>query len=796
MQRLIKTFICAAMLVTGWQKAYGFALLGPLPGTPGLPTAFGDSWQVIAIGYGLAYQQSLDAGGPVFLGDIGGPKNFPEGYRRNDPVLYYAYSRNFSGFFGAQGEAAADQAFAIMNNFFTNHPNGVDGYSHNLSEFPFDSQHFNGIAQGLYLTDLKSVTLHCLVEQMGLAEPERYTWTMRNRALGNSPPPCPENTLYVVVQRNYGIDDQPLTSPGTGTIYSPYVNNLLYTYGIQETCGAPGIPWTAITIPFSTDMTKPQYTAVAANDFEGAAEKGLGGLQVGGFYNGLTVDDAAGMRYLMTSNNIAFETPAAGTQLENTNFSTLNALVTSNLATLLEFSLTNPPAAVQAAFPNVVIDTVSNFFIVVSNPIVSAYFTNFPGSPLGSPPTLVVKTNGFTLSLQQEFSYSFGNLVIVHEYTNTAALFQTTSLAEPIGAPVGSPPITNVTTKKIILTNVISGDYYTIPPGSCGFDIVQTLWTNNFVGFTTNIIASATNTVGGTNAAGFVGTQAIVTAFTNDAFAYYACNFETSGPANFQGIQRVQFVRVSDNNVDPLTQAFYTPVTNSYSMVWFNPTNSSIGGRRQFQRIVTAPDFLFTTADNVAANSFVGTVTRDINFEVGQILPNSAGPGVIDRQTVLSYNRVGTPFWNGPFPNTNSLVNGQVSAVNQSTALASVLWGSFDGTTNTPIVYPTGLSIQELESQMIISISPTTLPDGTNAVPYVPTTFSATGGKPPYSWSVSGLPDGLALLGGNTILGTPNVTITNSTPSQVFDVTVQLMDSSLPTNIVTMPMTITIHNSP
>ena len=31
---------------------------------------------------------------------------------------------------------------------------------------------------------------------------------------------------------------------------------------------------------------------------------------------------------------------------------------------------------------------------------------------------------------------------------------------------------------------------------------------------------------------------------------------------------------------------------------------------------------------------------------------------------------------------------------------------------------------------------------------------------------------------------------------QDFPVTVQLMDSSFPTNVVTMPMTITIHNSP
>ncbi len=194
------------MLITGWQKVWGFALQGPDSFTPagdlsqGLPSTFGDTWQVNTLGYDQVYLVDDGIpGGPVWLGDIGGPRNIGEGYRRNDPVLYYAYDQNYSQFFSAQGEAAADQAFAIMNNFFTNHPNGVDGYSPSLSEFPFNSQHFNLTAQGLYLTDLKSVTLHLLVEQMGLASPERYTWTLADRFLPPGPGNvCPTAELYTV----------------------------------------------------------------------------------------------------------------------------------------------------------------------------------------------------------------------------------------------------------------------------------------------------------------------------------------------------------------------------------------------------------------------------------------------------------------------------------------------------------------------------------------------------------------------------------------------------------------------
>jgi hypothetical protein len=801
---MIKTFLCVAMLALGWQQARGFALLGPLPGATGLPANFGDAWQTVLLGYDLINLENDELGGGVWLGDIGGPKDIGQGYRRNDPVLYYGYDENFSDFYGAQGEAACDQAFAIMNNVFTNHPDGIDGYSQNLTEFPFNSQHFNGTAQGLFLTDLKSVTLHLLVEQMGLAEPERYTWTLHNRFTGPSPPDCPENITYTVVQRNYNTTDLPL-GLGSGTLYSPYVNNILYTYGIADKCAATEPIWQAITEPFDVqEPGGPEYTAVAANNDEGAWYVqelgntgptnifGGGGLVAGGFYTGLTEDDVAGLRYLMTSNNIVYETPAAGAQLEATNFGTLNLLQTSDLYTLLQFAQTNPPTAVQAAFPNLEIETVSNYYTLGSNPVVVAYFTNTPGANDDTPPKLVVTTNGWTFFAITNYSYTFGNVVYVHYYTNTAAQLQTISLANQAGATLGTPPVTNVSYQTIVLTNVVSGDYYLIPPGSCGIDIVATLLTNNFVSATTNVIVTATNTTG--TDTGFVGTESIVTYFTNDWYEYYACNFETSTPAEFQGVEKVQFVRVSDSDVDPLTDAFYIPFTNTYTMTWWNPTNAQLGSQT-FQRVVTEPDFLMTASDQAsgpAENGFVGTVMRNINFETGQILPGLAGPGVVDGQTVFDYDDVGTVWYNGPFLDGNSYLPGDESGVNQSSQIPGLLWASFDGTTNTPIVYPNNLSIQEMENQMVISISPSSLPNGTNGVPYTPTAFSATGGgaTDTYTFTVASgyqLPSGLAIYG-NELEGTPN-----GNTNGVYDVTIQMTDSSVPVKTVLRNYTITIY---
>src|SRR5712671_6419291 len=156
MRHLIKKFLCVVILASGLQVSWGFALLGPLANNPN-PGNFGtgDLWQLPVIGYGYIYVSYLLPGGPVFLGDLGGPKNIGEEYRRNVPVLYYAYNANYLGFFGSNGVAAADSAFDIMNSL-TN----VDSYKSDLSEFPLQAMHSRYLAQSLYLQDVKSVTLH------------------------------------------------------------------------------------------------------------------------------------------------------------------------------------------------------------------------------------------------------------------------------------------------------------------------------------------------------------------------------------------------------------------------------------------------------------------------------------------------------------------------------------------------------------------------------------------------------------------------------------------------------------
>lgn len=227
---MIKSFLCFGGLLIGFQSAWGFALLGPIANAGDAP------WQLPEIGYGLP-------------GDVGAPKNIGEEYRRNTPVMYYTYDANFLDYFGSNGVAAVDSAFAILNSAFTNNPtgvtNGLDGYSASLSEFPLESQSINYQAQSLGLRDLKSVALLIMMEQLGLAEPERYVWTLHDRYL---PPEgtCPLDEEYLVVQRNFDITPSSLNQ----IQYSSYINGTLYSYIIAEFC-TPPLPPDAITVPFS-----------------------------------------------------------------------------------------------------------------------------------------------------------------------------------------------------------------------------------------------------------------------------------------------------------------------------------------------------------------------------------------------------------------------------------------------------------------------------------------------------------------------------------------------------------------
>ena len=82
-----------------------------------------------------------------------------------------------------------------------------------------------------------------------------------------------------------------------------------------------------------------------------------------------------------------------------------------------------------------------------------------------------------------------------------------------------------------------------------------------------------------------------------------------------------------------------------------------------------------------------------------------------------------------------------------------------------------------------IITGPASLPAGQVGVTYTATTFTASDGVPPYTWTAAGLPAGLSMSTGGELSGTPTV-------AGVFPVTVTVQDSAGNTNSVIFSLTV------
>jgi hypothetical protein len=785
MRQLTKIFSGIALLALGLQSARAFSYAGPIGNG-------GDAWQTAVIGYGLG-------------GDLVAPKNIDEEYRRNIKTLYYGYDSNFKGYFGSNGMVAIDGAFAILNSL-TN----VDLYSTNLSEFPLETRGENYEASALGLFDLKSFTLGEMMEQMGLADPIRYSWTLHDRYL----PPgdtCPAQMEYLVMQRNYDTVSSPLNE----IQYSPYVNDVLYNYYILENCTG-GNPL-AYTVPFSVDPLADAYSPLASFN-----------IGYGDFYSGLTRDDVAGFRSLMSTNNVNVETIGAGGVLMTTNIGTADQeqpLTTADLSPLLAAASTNAPAALQALFPNVTVASSSFTFSAVYTPNVIAYFTNEIGAPYGSAQISVIVTNGTIGHVQTNFFDIFANVITngnlninpnilnpggytLNYSPNTAATLVTTSIGPPgYGTAYPAPVVTNTTVQSVTQAGVPSGEYFVIPAGQCGWRIVspqppgfpipgQPVYTTNIIASATNSATTSSNGVVTTNATtGFVTTESIVTAFTNHTYMVepITCSSTPAPRGKYQGIERVQFVR---EDVDDLTGQYIIPVTNEYTMVVVTDDGKPV--TQYIQRVVTAPDFLFSAADLASgpgAAPVVSSYSRNINFDQANILPGLAGPGVINPPVTMTFDKATPVYYNTGAQNSGTpyFTDAPNNYLNSTNVFYDYyfLWGSFDGSTNEPVVFPNGTSIANLENEALVQLSitpangvnsttsPPSLANGTHGAPYGPVTFSATDASQPLIWSWSPV-TGETLPPGLTFMSNPDSTATLSgTPTQpgLFDFTIQMTDS-------------------
>jgi hypothetical protein len=158
------------------------------------------------------------------------------------------------------------------------------------------------------------------------------------------------------------------------------------------------------------------------------------------------------------------------------------------------------------------------------------------------------------------------------------------------------------------------------------------------------------------------------------------------------GVEKITYVKFPS---DTLLGGALTPRKFSYTLTYL--TNGAVN-RLNVTRTVTAPDIVFSAADLVgntlggAPFTYNGSARNFAFIASGAaVVANGVVPEVISPGETITLNNV-TPFW----------VNETPSFLDQQSVLEypGLYWGSFDGSTNAPILYPNGSSLSDLIAEL------------------------------------------------------------------------------------------------
>lgn len=332
-KRILATACALAMVTTAW----GFSLRGPA-----------GPWMTDRLGYRINNN-------PLF-----GPMVPGEEYRMDVPQMYYGFTPAFMNFFGTRGAAEIDKAFKILNDLpVMNDDASNDAWETKLSAYPLSSTRVNQRALALGILDIKSIVLGQMMEQMGLADPTRFVFTLRNRWTTTAP----DTTNYYIIRRNYDPDTWQASS---------YINGTLWTYPAVIDELRPGMSFV---------MTEPVDPLAYLGLLNMPVSARFANLLQGQFYTRLTRDDVGGLYYLYRKHNYNVETlsPSAlagGGVWDNpgsigTNTTGTNALGTN---TLVQTAIRGGRGKVS--FARVDYDPLMGFFTPFTNSYTDTYVTN------------------------------------------------------------------------------------------------------------------------------------------------------------------------------------------------------------------------------------------------------------------------------------------------------------------------------------------------------------------------------------------------------------------------------------
>ena len=150
------------------------------------------------------------------------------------------------------------------------------------------------------------------------------------------------------------------------------------------------------------------------------------------------------------------------------------------------------------------------------------------------------------------------------------------------------------------------------------------------------------------------------------------------------GVDKLTFVRADFDSA--LGQFFTNNVVYSDRFITNGVSRDQLVQRTQIQ-----PDIVFTAADlGVDGGGAPILFSRTITYLDNSLLNTGAGgagiagPGTIDGPVQINFSRI------GPF--TRHFGDGP-----EQLGTAGLVWGSFDASTNAPVIFPSEISMQELE---------------------------------------------------------------------------------------------------
>ena len=188
--------------------------------------------------------------------------------------------------------------------------------------------------------------------------------------------------------------------------------------------------------------------------------------------------------------------------------------------------------------------------------------------------------------------------------------------------------------------------------------------------------ASGTYLIGGSTGSGSSNPWGAPSGFTNAV----GTNLAAIDVALRSGVDKVSFARV---NYDSLVGG-WVALTNVYVDKYItNYTQRS----QTVQRTLTAPDVLFTAADlgiGVTSPVMYRRTIPLVNLDAQNGSETLAGPGLIQPPVTITFSKLG-----------QFLIN--VPEGGEADSIPGFFWGTYDGTTAEPVIYPFGASIQDLE---------------------------------------------------------------------------------------------------